>query len=1326
GDCPYTTLEGNDIFPECFIGRISIESPTDMMVFLSKMNQYERDVDVNLSGSSAWYSKSLLVGDDWLSGVSTYYTNHYVKAMILSHDPNHTFSEHYGYQVNPSHISNGINNGALFFNYRGLEYLYGFSVVSINALTNYNELTNVSILTCNTGTFSNIGPNAGSVSWTEAFVRAGTPASPKGAICALGMATEGTHTRYNNPLNGGTYEGLYAYGMSTMGEAMVRGELALYMGFHNSSWNAVQFFTHWHNLIGDPSLDIWKTLPIPLNVTHDATINNGTNYMQFSVADDQGTPLDNCWVTVRSDDETLYATGYTDATGQVELVFSNGYTGDAGIVVTKPNYIPYLGDVTVSALGGVGIAQTILDDDNTGSSSGNNNGNANPGETIELNLELQNYATTDYTGINATLTTADPFITIVNGTANVGDIASGQTSTAGFVIQIAPGVYNNYVCNLSVDITDSGGSIWTNRLDIEIDGIDLDVQFIALLDGNDGILDPGEQTDVDVHIINNGAMWIFDVNGTLRSLTPYITVNDSAATFGDFYINGQHSAIFSITASSFLIPGSEIQLELELYNADGYSEFEVITIPIGQATVTDPLGPDAGGYMCFDDGDAGYLGCPVYNWIEINPALGASGTNTGLSDTGENDDEIVTLNMPFPFQFYGEDYTEISICSNGFITFCATPQATNRNWPLPGPLGPSPMIAPFWDELITGGGTYTWYDTTNNLYVIEWYEAHIRGYSQNETFQIILYDPAHYPTSNGDGIVKFQYLEVHNIDASMSTTNGNYATVGIENGDTTIGIQFTYNLEYPPAAKHLQNQMAIVFIPTTNDVDDAYLTIGDVIVHNADGNGQVESGETVNLGISLNNIGLSAATGVQAVLSSNSPMVTVTQNTATYPDLAAVSTDFNLQYFQIAVQNGTPAGTTLDFNISATANNSQWDYPFSLNVSAPNVTYVSHIVDDSNGNGDGAPDSGETFNLAISLENQSLTDAYGVQMDMSTTSTLATVFSGPQNYGDIPSLAIIQKLYQVQITTSSVAGETIPFVMSISGTGIPAFTETFSITVSQPSGFGQPGMISGNITLSGGNSSVEDVVITCGIYGTHPDNIGDYTFFTPPGNRTLRAELDYYEAGEVDLAVIPGGNTTGTDITLNHLEPPANLTALLTGNTVTLSWFYNPVTVQREIFSHFYVYRQRETGPFEVIDSISVETAQDIIDLNRLYKYYIVAIYDSGVSDSTNHLSTADLVPEQDDNVNHITNLEGNYPNPFNPVTAIRFSLKEEADVSLQIYNIRGQKVRTLVRDKLQAGTQIVEWQGVNDEGSKVASGIYFYRLKVGAYDQTRKMLLLK
>jgi hypothetical protein len=95
--------------------------------------------------------------------------------------------------------------------------------------------------------------------------------------------------------------------------------------------------------------------------------------------------------------------------------------------------------------------------------------------------------------------------------------------------------------------------------------------------------------------------------------------------------------------------------------------------------------------------------------------------------------------------------------------------------------------------------------------------------------------------------------------------------------------------------------------------------------------------------------------------------------------------------------------------------------------------------------------------------------------------------------------------------------------------------------------------------------------------------------------------------------------------------------------------------------------------------------------------------------------------------VQYANSLSNNYPNPFNPVTTIKYGIKDRAHVSLKVYNAAGQLVRTLI-DEVRAPDEVkpVAWDGSNNAGQTVSSGVYFYKLVTKDFSQTKKMVLLK
>jgi hypothetical protein len=92
--------------------------------------------------------------------------------------------------------------------------------------------------------------------------------------------------------------------------------------------------------------------------------------------------------------------------------------------------------------------------------------------------------------------------------------------------------------------------------------------------------------------------------------------------------------------------------------------------------------------------------------------------------------------------------------------------------------------------------------------------------------------------------------------------------------------------------------------------------------------------------------------------------------------------------------------------------------------------------------------------------------------------------------------------------------------------------------------------------------------------------------------------------------------------------------------------------------------------------------------------------------------------------------LHQNYPNPFNPITTIRYDVPEAARVTIEVYNLLGMRVRTLVSDDHQAGYHTVRWNGLNERGVAVASGMYIYRIHAdgatGSFTDIRKLVLMK
>ncbi len=159
-------------------------------------------------------------------------------------------------------------------------------------------------------------------------------------------------------------------------------------------------------------------------------------------------------------------------------------------------------------------------------------------------------------------------------------------------------------------------------------------------------------------------------------------------------------------------------------------------------------------------------------------------------------------------------------------------------------------------------------------------------------------------------------------------------------------------------------------------------------------------------------------------------------------------------------------------------------------------------------------------------------------------------------------------------------------------------------------------------------------------------------------------------------------------------------------------------------FTHYNLYRDEELLS-ELNNDLTSWEDTDVED--GTHTYYLTSAYEEFESNPSNTVEVEiDGSSTDEIDVPLITDLIGNYPNPFNPVTNISFQISEIAQVTVDIYNIKGEKVKTLVNERLTPDTYNYSWNGTDDNSNVVSSGVYFYKMKAGRYTSTRKMILMK
>ncbi|MDP2884786.1 MAG: T9SS type A sorting domain-containing protein, partial [Ignavibacteria bacterium] len=126
----------------------------------------------------------------------------------------------------------------------------------------------------------------------------------------------------------------------------------------------------------------------------------------------------------------------------------------------------------------------------------------------------------------------------------------------------------------------------------------------------------------------------------------------------------------------------------------------------------------------------------------------------------------------------------------------------------------------------------------------------------------------------------------------------------------------------------------------------------------------------------------------------------------------------------------------------------------------------------------------------------------------------------------------------------------------------------------------------------------------------------------------------------------------------------------------------------------------------------------------HVYSTFVGTVYFDDLT--VQKVGTTTAVSGINSDIPKVFDLSNNYPNPFNPSTKIQFAVPHEQNISLAVYNILGQRIRTLVQGVHTAGQYTVIWDGMDETGRTVDSGVYFYRLETGSIALVKKMLMLK
>ncbi len=802
-DLPYGMMDDDDYLPEILVGRFSIDSQLNLATIIAKTIYYEKNPNME---TTEWMTSALAAAGNYATStpvpitpvlMSRWLAELWAGSGYTRVDTVFWWMGMGGYGT--SQITQSLNRGVQYVNYRGWGDANGwhypkFYISDLNQTQNGGKLPIVTSFVCNTGDFANPNVNP---SFGEHWMRMGTPNTPNGAVAFLGPTDLYTSTEYNNSLSSGFHWGVQREGIRIFSSALLRGKMEMYKNYPNNlgpgDW--VEHYFKVYNILSDPSLQMWRLIPSQMTLNLPESLAKGTNYLSFE------TPgLEGGYVTV-TQDNLDFRTFRIDG-DNVFIPLSTELEGEILVTVTAKDYLPKQRNIE------------IIPSDNISVLEYNYDGNVvNAGSDITLNVTLKNYSENAASDVTAVLSSNAPqFAVITQDTANLGNIAAGGTAVGSFAFSIDPATPRYTAIQFSITVTPTNS---VSKIQTIVGGLNFDFDE-PVVHSNNGVLDPGDTADISITITNSGEVGAVNLSAFVIPQTEAVIINNnSTIDFGNIPVGESATGTINVTALEDGYIGRKAYFQLNFTDDNGLEASGYFFVTIGTVTNTAPTGPDAYGYFAYDSFDTAYDYAPVYEWIDIDPENEGPGTNWWL-----NDDATFTMDLPFTFRYYGREYNEISICSNGWVTFIPTWLINFRNWSIPSAENPPGLIAPMWDDLKgTLDNDYKvriayYYDEANNRFIISWLDArNVANLSETgiEKIQMIL-EPR--PGRNGDII--FQYHTIWN-----QNSNRNFSTTGIMNHDNTVGLQYAFFNRYPASATPLQAGLAIRF---TTDAPDNFVS----------------------------------------------------------------------------------------------------------------------------------------------------------------------------------------------------------------------------------------------------------------------------------------------------------------------------------------------------------------------------------------------------------------------------------------------------------------------------------------------------------------------
>jgi len=533
------------------------------------------------------------------------------------------------------------------------------------------------------------------------------------------------------------------------------------------------------------------------------------------------------------------------------------------------------------------------------------------------------------------------------------------------------------------------------------------------------------------------------------------------------------------------------------------------------------------------------------------------------------------------------------------------------------------------------------------------------------------------------------------------------------------------------------------YLPVTDQVEvippaGPFLVYHSVTIHDeGDQDGQLDYGETAGLEVFLENIGIETANEVTAMLATADAYTTLTLATGAYPDIPAGGIAAGREDFRVQVAVDVPDQHVIDFDIQAVAAEGQWDASFQITAQAPVLAAGSQVINDwgGSGNGDGGADPGERFLLQLWLGNEGHADVGPLAAQLSCLSPEITIHDDAGSCSGVAvGAAALCGSFEVEVSENCPDPATIPFTLQLEGSGGYTAVVDFDLTVGAwfddaEIDRGWTLGVPGDDATTGMWERAEPIGTVYSGHELQPEydhtpNPGEACFVTqngPIGGSAGDADVDggrttllspVFDLSDASSATIgywrwytnswggsPDNDWWDVDVTADG----ENWVSLEHTMTTANEWNYYEFNLEEYITLSDRV--QIRFIAADEGDGSLVEAAVDDFSLNVVRESF------QGTETEEPALGRG------------FVSFGGN---PSGGLTQIVFQTAQPTHVKLELYDVAGRRLRSLVNERVAAGLHPIVFDGRDDTGHPVSSGVYYLRLETAEIMQVRQMTVLR